>query len=286
MMAAAMRRSRSLLGLLLAASLGCGPGAERPPVALTVFDCGEILVTNLGELLSPGIDVGVSRTLFVPCYLIEHPEGRLIWDAGLPDSLAELGDAGQSSGDGAFISTVKRTLAAQLEEIGVDPADVEYVAFSHVHFDHTGNGNLFTTARWLVQQADFEAAFAEDAREHFYDPDTYDELKDRAVLLNGDHDLFGDGSVLLLSTPGHTPGHQVLAVDLRNRGRVLLSGDLWHTSKNRAGRVVPSFNFDAEQTLASMQRVESYLADTEATLWIEHERDTYPDVPLAPTSID
>ncbi len=285
MLAAAMRRP-SPLGLLLAALLGCGPGAEKPPVTLTVFDCGEILVTNLGELLSPGIDVGVSRTLFVPCYLIEHPEGRLIWDAGLSDSLAELGDAGQSSGDGAWISTVKRTLAAQLKEIGVDPARIEYVAFSHVHFDHTGNGNLFTTARWLVQRADFEAAFAEDAREHFYDPDTYDELKDRAMLLNGDHDLFGDGSVVLLSTPGHTPGHQVLALELRNRGRLLLSGDLWHTSKNRAGRVVPAFNFDAAQTLASMRRVEAYLAETGAALWIEHERDTYPDVPLAPASID
>ncbi len=285
MMASAMRR-RSLLGLLLAASLGCGPGAEKPPVALTVFDCGEIRVANFGDLMSPGIDVGVSRTLFVPCYLIEHPEGRLIWDAGLADSLAELGDAGQSSGDGAFVSTVKRTLASQLEEIGVDPARIEYVAFSHVHFDHTGNGNLFTNARWLVQRPDFEAAFAPDAREHFSDPDTYRELEDQAVLLNGDHDLFGDGSVLLLSTPGHTPGHQVLAVDLRNRGRVLLSGDLWHTSKNRAGKVVPAFNFDAEQTLASMERVEAYLAETGAALWIEHERDTYPDVPLAPASID
>jgi glyoxylase-like metal-dependent hydrolase (beta-lactamase superfamily II) len=285
MLATAMRHT-SLLCLLLGASLGCGSGAEKPPIALTVFDCGEILVKNLGELISPGIDVGVSRSFFVPCYLIEHPEGRLIWDAGLTDALAKFGDAGHTSGDGGFVSTVKRTLAAQLEEIGVDPADVEYVAFSHVHFDHTGNGNLFTNARWLVQQADFEAAFAEDAREHFYDPDTYDELKDRAVLLNGDHDLFGDGSVLLLSTPGHTPGHQVLALELRNRGRLLLSGDLWHTSKNRAGRVVPAFNFDAVQTLASMQRVEAYLAETGAALWIEHERDTYPDVPLAPASID
>jgi glyoxylase-like metal-dependent hydrolase (beta-lactamase superfamily II) len=284
-MALAMRRT-SLLCLLLAPWLSCGPDADKPAVTLTVFDCGQIRVTNLGDLLSPGIDVGVSRDLFVPCFLIEHPEGRLLWDAGLPDSLVELGDSGRSSGEGAWISRVKRTLAAQLAELGVDPARIEYVAFSHVHFDHTGNGNLFTNARWLIQRADFEAAFAVDAREHFYDPDSYAELKDRAVLLNGDHDLFGDGSVLLLSTPGHTPGHQVLAVELRNRGRVVLSGDLWHTSKNRAGRVVPSFNFDAEQTLASMRRVEAYLAETEAALWIEHERDTYPDVPLAPASID
>ncbi len=285
MLGSAMRHT-SLAALLLALWLGCATGGEKPAVSLTVFDCGEIRVTDLGDLMSPGIDVGVSRDLFVPCYLIEHPEGRLIFDAGLTDALAAHGSAGRTSSDGAWISKVKRTLAAQLEEIELDPGDVEFVAFSHVHFDHTGNGNLFTNARWLVQQPDFEAAFAADAREHFYDPDTYSELKERAVLLNGDHDVFGDGSVLLLSTPGHTPGHQVLAVDLRNRGRVLLSGDLWHTSKNRSGRVVPAFNFDAEQTLASMQRIEAYLAETGAALWIEHERSTYPDVPLAPTSID
>jgi glyoxylase-like metal-dependent hydrolase (beta-lactamase superfamily II) len=281
----AMRASLLLLGGLAALS-GCSPMAEATAERLYVFDCGQILVTDMGQQMSPGIDVGVSRSLFVPCYLIEHAKGRLIFDAGLPDTLAELGDAGEWSGDGGFQSTVKRTLAAQLREIDVDPASIDFVAFSHLHFDHTGNGNLFSGADWLVQGVEFDAGFGADAREHFFAPDTYATLKDRAVKLAGDHDVFGDGSVMLLSTPGHTIGHQVLAVRLPRRGSVVLSGDLWHTAKNRAGRVTPSFNFDREQTLASMDRIERYLADTGATLWIEHDPAQHPDVPRAPAFVE
>jgi glyoxylase-like metal-dependent hydrolase (beta-lactamase superfamily II) len=233
-----------------------------------VFDCGEILVPNLGKLMSPGIDIGVSKLLFVPCYLVEHPKGRLVWDAGLPDSLTELGDEGQWAGDRDFHSVVKRTLRAQLDEMNIDPSNIEFVAFSHLHFDHTGNGMMFSNARWLVQEAEFEAGFTVDAREHFFDPDTYGGLKNRAVKLNGDHDVFGDGSVVILSAPGHTPGHQVLFLDLSNYGPVILSGDLWHTTRK------------------SMERIAAILLEKGAALWIEHDKVQYPDVPLAPDFVD
>jgi glyoxylase-like metal-dependent hydrolase (beta-lactamase superfamily II) len=276
-----------LIQLVVCASLvlaaGCGPGEPRSGPKLYVFDCGEIFIPSLGKLISPGIDVGVSKRLFVPCYLVDHPEGRLLFDAGLSDSLAEFGEEGVWSGDRDFQSIVKRTLKAQLEALNVDSLAIELVAFSHLHFDHAGNGNLFRKARWLVQEPEFEAGFAPDAREHFFDPASYAELRDRAVLLNGDHDVFGDGSVMLLSTPGHTPGHQVLFVNLRNYGPLILSGDLWHTAKNHADSVVPAFNHDREQTLESMERISGVLADEQATLWIEHEP---PGVALAPAFVD
>ncbi len=275
-----------VVGACLLGLAACGGDTVKPELRLYVFDCGNVLVTDLGQLISPGIDVGVSKDLFVPCYLVEHPEGRLVWDAGLPDSLAALGEQGQWTGDGAFQSTVGVTLAAQLAVLEVDPAGIEWVAFSHLHFDHAGNGSLFTNARWLVQEEEFDAGFADDAREHFFDPDQYDELKDRAVKLNGDHDVFGDGSVVILSAPGHTPGHQVLALEMPSYGPLVLSGDLFHTRKNRAGKVVPAFNFDRDQTLASMERVEAYLAEHGARLWIEHERDTYRDASLAPAFVE
>jgi N-acyl homoserine lactone hydrolase len=268
------------------ATSGCSRQGQESRLKLTMFDCGQILVANLGKLMSPGIDDGVSKMLFVPCYLVEHPKGRLLFDAGLADSLAELGDEGRWSSDRDFNSVVKRTLRSQLDEMGIDPAAIEFVAFSHLHFDHAGNGNLFSKAQWLVQESEFDLAFSEDAEKYFFDPTTYAALKDRAVKLNGDHDVFADGSVLLVSSPGHTPGHQVLFVDLANYGPVVLSGDLWHSQKNYDGSVVPSFNFDAEQTLESMQRVKDFIAEKQATLWIEHDRAQYPDVPLAPGFVD
>ena len=146
--------------------------------------------------------------------------------------------------------------------------------------------NSRKVAQWLIQETEFEAGFAADAREHFFDPDTYAVLKSRAVKLNGDHDVFGDGSVVILSAPGHTPGHQVLFLNLPNYGPLILSGDLWHTEKNYSGSVVPSFNFDREQTLKSMKRIEAILSEKRATLWIEHDKDQYPDVPLAPGFVD
>ena len=123
-------------------------------------------------------------------------------------------------------------------------------------------------------------------RKHFFDPDTYGALKGRAVKLNGDHDVCGDGSVVILSAPGHTPGPQVRFLDLPNYGPLVLSGDLWHTEKNYSGSVVPSFNFDREQTLKSMDRIAAILSEKGATLWIEHDKDQYPDVPLAPEFVD
>lgn len=275
-----------LLGAILVAASGCDQDDQEPRLKLYVLDCGEILVANLEKLISPGIDVGVSKLLFVPCYLVDHPEGRLVWDAGLPDSLAEFGEDGQWMGDRDFRSVVKRTLQAQLDELNIDPSKIELVAFSHLHFDHTGNGTMFSNARWLVQEAEFNAGFGVDARERSFDPDTYGALKDRALKLNGDHDVFGDGSVVILSAPGHTPGHQVLFLDLPNYGPLILSGDLWHTEKNYSGSVVPSFNFDREQTLKSMDRIAAILLEKRATLWIEHDKDQYPDVPLAPNFVD
>ena len=189
-------------------------------------------------------------------------------------------------GDRDFHSVVKRTLRAQFDELNIDPSTIELVAFSHLHSDHTGNGTMFSNAQWLIQETEFEAGFAADAREHFFDPDTYAVLKSRAVKLNGAHDVFGDGSVVILSAPGHTPGHQVLFLNLPNYGPLILSGDLWHTEKNYSGSVVPSFNFDREQTLKSMKRIEAILSEKRATLWIEHDKDQYPDVPLAPGFVD
>ena len=152
----------------------------------------------------------------------------------------------------------------------VSPADVDYLALSHLHYDHAGNANMFAGSTWLVQRPEREAAFGD--AQGFFDRSLYADLESaETVILGGDHDVFGDGSVVIKSAPGHTPGHQVLFVKLTDPGPVVLSGDLYHFPENRTLKRVPTFNYDEAQTLESMDLVEDFLIETGTKLWIEHD---------------
>ena len=235
-------------------------------VRLYVFDCGNLRIADPGRF-SLTMDEVSTLELSVPCYLIEHPDGTLLWDAGLSDSLAEGSPHTQANGT---VTTVTATLRAQLEELGYQPSDITYLALSHMHYDHAGNANAFAASTWLVQRPEHEAAFG-DAR-GFFDRALYADLEySETMLLDGDHDVFGDGMVVIKSAPGHTPGHQVLFVNLAETGPVVLSGDLYHFPENRTLKRVPTFNFDEAQTLESMDLVEDFLIETGARLWIEHD---------------
>jgi N-acyl homoserine lactone hydrolase len=147
----------------------------------------------------------------VNCYLIKHAKGYLLWDSGFSDTLADNPDGMQSAR--GMVMKRKQTLAAQLAQIGVAPSDVKYLAFSHTHADHVGNANLFTSATLYVQQAEYDAAFGPEPAKFGFVAANYDKLRaSPMVKLTGDHDIFGDGSVTIVSTPGHTPGHRSLLV--------------------------------------------------------------------------
>lgn len=276
--------------LLLLLLWGCASVPEREPEALAddlrlyVFDCGRI---RLGSVVLFGLsstDTGV-RELAVPCYLIEHPEGRLLWEAGLPSELA--GHDGWVEDQAGLSQRLDRTLVDQLAELGLAPDAIDLVAFSHYHSDHVGAAAAFAGATQLIQRAEAEAAFGPDAASYFFDPELYAALADAPRReLDGRHDVFGDGRVLLLPAPGHTPGHQVLFLDLRQTGPLLLSGDLWHFEASRRLRAVPRFNADREQTLASMDRIETFIEQRGATLWIEHSLELFESLDLAPAFYD
>ena len=166
----------------------------------------------------------------------------------------------------------KKTLAAQLAELGLAPAQITHLAFSHSHADPVGNGNLFTAATLFIQQAEYDAAFGPDAAKFSFQSATYDKLRaNPTVKLGGDHDVFGEGAVTILSTPGHTPGHQSLLVKLAKTGPVVLSGDLAHFQQNFDLRRVPGFNFSREGSVASMDRVATVVREQKAQLWINHD---------------
>jgi glyoxylase-like metal-dependent hydrolase (beta-lactamase superfamily II) len=225
------------------------------------------------------------RDLIVPCYVVEHEYGRLLWDGGMPSSTAEL--EGWQEEDTGMWSRLDRTLSEQLPGIGLDMTSFDYMAFSHMHFDHVGVANEVDGATLIIQKAEYDATFGDEVTVPGVVPTLYENLKDaERILIEGDHDVFGDGRVRIISAPGHTPGHQVLLIDLANTGPVVLSGDLYHFAITRQERRVPEFNVDREKTLASMDRVEALVEEAGATLWIEHELELFEQLNKAPAFYD
>src|SRR2546422_10203536 len=247
-------------GALLGARLGA---ADAGVQQLYVLDCGQ----NVGKdqsRWSPGVNEGKPIEFSDNCYLIRHDKGLLLWDTGAPDAVAAMPD-GMVVANGAITYRRARTLASQLTELGVKPADVTYVALSHTHGDHVGNVALFGSSTVLIQTAEYDWAMAGPNKPAFAASQKFEQLA-------GDHDVFGDGSVTILSTPGHTPGHQSLLVRLPKTGYIVLSGDAVHFRDNWDNKRVPSMNVNREQTLASLQRIQGVLDERRAQLWINQDR--------------
>jgi N-acyl homoserine lactone hydrolase len=246
-----------------------GAGVEK----LYVLDCGQ----NLGKdqsRWSPGVNEGKPIEFSDNCYLIRHDKGLLLWDTGIPDSVAAMPD-GMVVANGAITYRRAKTLAAQLEQIGVKPADVTYLAVSHTHGDHVGNVALFPTSTVLIQGVEYDWAMAGPAKPGFV-------ATQKIEKLAGDRDVFGDGTVKIVSTPGHTPGHQSLLVQLPKTGWLLLSGDAVHFQDNWTHKRVPSMNFNRDQTLASLKRIEGLLEERKAQLWINHDKAQSATLRYAP----
>ena len=261
----------------LASTSGSETAVAATTLKLYLFDCGHLALDSLARF---SIDDGETdvRELIVPCYIVEHPDGRMLWDGGLPSSYTEP----PSHRPNARIDVPLADQLAALD-LGFDLATLDYVAFSHMHYDHVGVANEIEGATWLVQRPEHEAMFAPQADGSPAEPELYANLRDaETILLDGDHDVFGDGRVRILSAPGHTPGHQVLFLDLAETGPLVLSGDLYHFRLSREDRRVPTFNFDEAQTLASMDKVEAFVAETGATFWIEHDLALFETLDKAP----
>ncbi|MEI7036493.1 N-acyl homoserine lactonase family protein [Fulvimonas yonginensis] len=265
------RAARGLLlpALLLAlATLAHGAGVP-PDIRLYVLDCGHLEMRDMRLFDDSGALDGKPGAMSVPCFLIRHPKGTLLWDTGLGDTLADQpGGAELAPG---IRGTVRMKLVDQLGALGLSPADIDYLAFSHWHEDHTGNANLFGGATWILQRRELAAATGNK-------PPPFEPLAPvsawrsaRKRIIDGDTDLFGDGSVRILFMPGHTPGHQVLEIRLPHAGAVLLAGDLYHSRENRRFGRVPRVNVDRLQTLESIRRFEAIAVRDHARVVIPHD---------------
>jgi N-acyl homoserine lactone hydrolase len=274
-----------LLAAIAAVAGGCGSMGTSPGGGvqrLYALYCGEAQIPDLSPW-SPGFHVGEPAVFSDNCYLIQHGKDWMLWDSGYPDSLVDKPEGIVGPRSKALRT---KTLASQLAEIGVAPAQITYLAFSHTHGDHVGNGNLFTAATLYIQKAEYDAAFGADPGKYGFVPATYDQLRNsRVVKLEGDADVFGDGAVRILSTPGHTPGHQSLLVRLPKTGAVVLSGDVAHFQENFAARRVPGFNFDQAQSRESMDKIARIVEAEHAQLWINHDAKQSATIAHAPQFI-
>tara|TARA_X000000950_G_scaffold107740_1_gene135741 strand:- start:590 stop:1483 length:894 start_codon:yes stop_codon:yes gene_type:complete len=256
--------------------------ATDASVQLYVFNCGDFRFPSV-ENFSIGDDETTVRELVVPCYIIDHPRGTLLWDGGLPSATANISGWQRDPETGVQVR-MQQTLQSQLldMDLGFDLTSINLAAFSHIHYDHVGVANELTNAKWLVQRGDYEVV-AKGGTVPAYDPALLAEIKKRPTqVLDGDYDVFGDGKVRLISATGHTPGHQVLYVELADFGPLMLSGDLYHFRLSRDQRRVPMFNVDKNQTLEAMDKVEALVAETGATFWIEHDAALFETLKLAP----
>jgi glyoxylase-like metal-dependent hydrolase (beta-lactamase superfamily II) len=252
--------------------------ADAVPLSLTRLDCGKIRIKNFNKFFSdkPGLYESASRDIVASCYVIRHGDQVLLWDTGLSGALK-----GGSKDMGEMVASLDTTIVEQLDKLGIKPADVDVVGISHHHDDHTGQLDQFSQARLIIGAGDFVKAQAKPPQGG--EPTITPWLKAGANVTKAtaDVDVFGDGRVVAMHLPGHTPDHLALLVNLAS-GPVLVSGDLYHSLDAREKRGVPPFNTSREQTLASMDRFEAKAKAIGAKVIIQHEPRDIAKLPAFP----
>ena len=268
----------------------CGAGLFAPGAAnaaaaselrLYILDCGTIAPMDPKLFSLTAAEIHSDGSFVSPCYLVVHPKGTLIWDVGQVPDAAIADDGTEAVVQG--ILKAKRRLVPQLAALGFQPKDITYLAMSHYHADHTANANLFAGSTWIVQKAEYDIMFS-DAQVGIRTPESYRDLKNskRITLNNADHDVFGDGRVVIKTAPGHTPGHQMLFLKLAKFGPLLLAGDLYHFPEEKTLDRVPTFDFDAAMTRVTRKKVDEFVKQSGAKMWIQHDAATYAPLKKAP----
>ena len=267
------------------------PDPVKAGVAEKLFrlDCGRS-VANDESVWTPGENVGRRVEFSSTCWLIKHGSEWLLWDSGVPES-AHNDPQGWSTLPKLIVYHLDKTLTDQLAEIGLKPSDITHVAISHTHGDHIGNMGLFPASTILMQRAEYDWINSGNGSN-----DNVNQLMALARkllgtpknlrLIDGDADVFGDGSVALVSTPGHTPGHQSLLVHLKNSGFIILSGDVVHSEENFEKNIVPSLNTNKAESIASMKRIRMVMATYKARLFINHYKKQTDKLKMLPAFYD
>jgi len=254
--------------------------ADPVSVSLTRLDCGVVQVNNLNAFSDTNAYTGESKRFTASCYLIQHGETYMLWDTGLPERLKGV----PANNTDPMSPTLTVTIKEQLAQLGITPEQISLIGISHYHFDHVSQADGFPQAKLLIGKNDWDAlnsgevpvGASSSALQHW--------IKGSGAVegVSGDKDIFGDGSVIMLDTPGHTPGHHSLKVTLAKSGKYLLTGDLAHFHENYDSNGVPGFNTDRADTLASLERFKQLADNEKATVIIQHDMRDIRKLPAFP----
>jgi N-acyl homoserine lactone hydrolase len=247
--------------------------AQTPPtITLTRLDCGtNAAPSDVARFSDTYAYNGLKVQLTYSCYLIRHGDDYMVWDTGNPV--------------GTTPTAPKTSLVDLLAQLKVTPAQIKYVAISHYHGDHVGQVSSFPQATLLIGKGDWDVLTS--PKPVGANPAPFANWISgggKVEPLPGDRDVFGDGTVVVLNTPGHTPGHHSLLVKLNQMGNVLITGDLAHFHENYDGNGVPTFNTDRAATLASLDRFKKIAANLKATVIIQHDARDVGKLPAFPAA--
>jgi len=269
---------RAAFGALMAAGLSASAQAQPPKITIHRLDCGTFRqdrdVSGFSDDLAYA-NPPLKRPFVASCYLIRHGERYMLWDAGFsaPTDLVAL----------------PRTVLQQLGEIKVDPARVDYVGISHYHADHIGQASSFPKATLLIGAGDWAIMKEPVPRYANADPKLlapWTTGGGKVEPIVADKDVFGDGSVMILNLPGHTPGHHGLLVRLPKTGPVLLSGDVVHFRENYDNGRVPGMNIDRADSVASIDRFRKTAQNLKATIVTQHDPRDIAKLPAFPAAAE
>ena len=248
--------------------------ATSTDLELWRLDCGKLTDWNKEEMSDVFSYHGEKLSLTDSCYLIRHNKDYMLWESGISAAgAASYTASGMPSATGP-------ALGDQLSRLGLKSDRISVIGISHFHRDHTGQAVEFPQARLLIGREDYEVL--EQKRPADIAPWLGEKADVEKVV--GDKDVFGDGSVIMLSTPGHTLGHHSLLVRLPKFGPVILSGDLWHFSDQVSRNEMAAGTLDRAAELASRDRILRAVANLKATLVIEHEIADISKLPPFPAS--
>jgi glyoxylase-like metal-dependent hydrolase (beta-lactamase superfamily II) len=257
----------SLLGVAVA-----GRAQAPKTLRLYIFDCGSLKIADIARYHLKAEEIATSN-MSVPCFLVAHPKGTMMWDVGvIPDNAFPPGGGPVTKDYSTSVATAGKPLLPQLAQAGYAPAGITYLAFSHFHYDHVANANAFASATWLVRKLERDIMFADPPSPRTV-PAFFSALrKSKTVIIqDNEYDVFGDRTVVIKSAPGHSPDHQLLFLKLAKTGPVVLSGDLYHYPEERKLNRLPTTEFNVDQTAASRAAIEDFLKKTGAQLWIQHD---------------
>lgn len=253
--------------------------------------------TNDYSMVQQLSDFGEPYAVKCPAFLIDHPEGNVLFDTGVSWEMKQDPENYGPNGAphmGAHVDNIDMTeddyVANQIEDMGYSPSEIDYVVMSHLHCDHAGGISDFPDSEFIVQSAELSYAWwpRNPIQQAFYVEGDFTKLRDpefNVTEVEGRWDILGDGSIVTIPTPGHTKGHQSLKVELADR-TVILGADISHTWEGYETELLASFNWNNNKAVESLRKLKNMGSKNGVEVYNSHDRERWEEWPEPPKAME